>query len=367
RQVVQASRESELAASARGRIAELERSATGQPRRAGWQAALGLPMQQLPQPSSLEGWLRSLAKAGITTLVLEAGTDESQNPKSGSPQAGQPGVYFRTDWAVTVQDAIGQVVPLAHRQGLAVYVTVNPWRMAWVDASLGWQVSDVSGGRVRPSPFLDLFHRAFQEYLIGLLSDLAGSGVDGVLLRAAPGADPGERFSRFAREAVERDFGVMLDPAALQGGQRGYAPEVWRWLGWESRQSVKVLDRLAQAVHRRSPAMQVGLEVHEEAIMEPVAALLRYREDVLEARQRAWDFYAIAPGQAPAAAQGKGPATIAAKAASLLGDRRPIWMEARLPVGDVMKLEERLSVTGEKQAFPPGIGPWYLVPAVPVP
>ncbi len=366
RSVVQVGGNSELVVAARSRIAGLERPAAGLPRLAGKQMALGLSTQRLPQPSLLEGWLRSLAKAGVTTLVLEAGPEEARSQKSGGAPAG---VYFRTDWALTVQDTIGQLVPLAHRQGMAVYVTVNPWRMAWVDPALGWQAQayDAAAGQFRPSLFLDLFHPSFQEYLVGLVTDLSGSGADGVLFRAPPGTDPGERLSRFAREAVERDFGIRLAPESLRGNQRSYAPEVWRWLGWESRQSVKVLDRLAQAVRKRSATMQVGLEVHEETVTEPVAALVRYREDVLEANQGAWDFYVIMPRPSPFLGQGKGQTGVATKAVALLGDRRPIWMETRLQGGDLMKLDERLPAAIAQAGLPPGIGLWYVMPADPVP
>lgn len=369
RRVVQAGEDSELVSAARSRITALERPAAGPPRLAGKQTALGLPAQRLPQPPLLEGWLRALAKAGVTTVVLEAGTEETRSPQSGGAPTGPAGVYFRTDWALTIQDTIGQLVPLAHRQGIAVYVTVNPWLMAWVDPELGWQAEahDAVSGQSKPSPFLDLFHPAFQEYLVGLLTDLAGSGADGVLFRAPPGADPNERLSRFAREAVERDFGVRLDSESLRGGQRGYAPEVWHWLGWESRQSVKVLARLAQAVRKRSSAMQVGLELHEETVTEPVAALVRYREDVLEARQSAWDFYVITPGPSPSMGQGKGSAGMLTKAVALLGERRPIWMETRLQVGDLMKLDERLSAAIAQTALPPGIGLWYAMPVGSIP
>ena len=369
RSVVQAGGDSELVAAARSHITVLERSAAGPPRLAGKQTALGLPAQRFPQPSLLDGWLRSLAKAGVTTLVLEAGTEEIRSQKSGGAPTAPAGVYFRTDWALTVQDTIGQLVPLAHRQGMAVYVTVNPWRMAWVDPALGWQAQayDAAGGQFKPSLFLDLFHPAFQEYLVGLVTDLAGSGADGVLFRAPPGADPGERLSRFAREAVERDFGIRLDPESLRSDQRGYAPEVWRWLGWESRQSVKVLDRLAQAVRKRSATMQVGLEVHEETVMEPVTALVRYREDILEAKQSAWDFYVIMPRPSPSMGQGKGQTGVVTKAVALLGERRPIWMETRLPGGDLMKLDERLPAAIAQAGLPPGIGLWYVMPAGSVP
>lgn len=313
--------------------------------------------------------MRSLAKAGITTLALEAGTEEQQRPPSDIRLTQSGGVYFRTDWAPTVRDAIGQLVPLAHQQGLAVYVAVNPWRMAWVDQTLGWQAQayGVAGGQARPAPFLDLFHPAFQEYLIGFMTDLAGSGVDGVLFRAPPGADPGERFSRFAGEGVERDFGVRLDPASLKGGQKGYAPEVWRWLGWESRQSVKVLDRMAQALRKRSAAIQVGLEVHEEAITDPVAALVRYREDILEAKQGPWDFYLIASGPASALAQGKGGPDVMAKAVALLGERHQLWIGTHLPVDAIAKPDERVPAAIERAAVPPGVGLWGVLPAGPVP
>jgi len=395
RVVAQANVGNERVSAARSRIAALEQSQAGSPSLTGGQAAVALSVRHLPT-EGLEEWFGALAKAGVTTLVLDAGTE--QGYEQGSPSPSPAGVYFKTDWAPTVDKTIERMIPVAHRQGLALCVAVSPWRMAWVDPKLGWQNRsyDAGSGRIEPSSLLDLFHPAFQEYLIGLLTDLAGAGVDGVLFRATPGADPEARISPYAQEGFERDFGVRLNPDALRGDQeagaavpdslepmpgrrmpgrfsgkesepRAYAPEAWRWFGWQSRQTLKVLDRLTKALRTRSPTIRVGLELHEESVTEPVRALVRYQEDALEAKRFSWDFYVIAPSvPLPSKEKTKAAGTVV-KAMALLGETRPIWVGTRLSASDLRTLPDRLPVAADRAAMPRDAGLWYIMQAGAIP
>ena len=65
-------------------------------------------------------------------------------------------------------------------------------------------------------------------------------------------------------------------------------------MGWKARERINLLERLARAMRLRNPALHVALEVHREAVMKPVEALVRYAEDLLESKRR-FEFFLLSP------------------------------------------------------------------------
>lgn len=338
----------------------------------------------LPDPASMDQWMEGIKQAGITMLVLDAGT---------KPTAGQAalsaGVYFKTRWAATVRDVFGHAVPAAHHQGLAVFAAVSLRQMHWLDRQLGWNdvTVDRSTGRSSVSPALDLFHPAYQEYLIGFLADLAATGIDGVLFRAEAPSGPQEGFSIYGLRGFERDFSIKLDPATLlfpdaatgraapvrNGGavRLEGMPEYWRWLGWKARETITVMTRMRQAVRQRAPVLQFALEVHPEAVSDPVTALLRYGEDLLEAKAARFDFYLIAEGPAPASYVTVPPpnstpaiirpgGTFVSRAVELMGEADDLWLAKPLPAGDPARPWARVAPAADHASLAPGLGLVYL-------
>lgn len=388
RQVARLAWESEQGRAARVKIAELERTLQAQAPRHDERTVVFLATERLPLGLNFGGWLAGLARAGVTGLGVTAGMEaDVLAPPGGDRDAAQTapgaGVYFQTDWAPTTRDIMGQLVPAAHRHGLAVYVSVNLRRMDWVDPKLGWQDRwyDPVDRQMKPAAALDLFHPSYQEYLIGLLTDLAVTGVDGVLFRAAPPLRAGEALSAFALEAFQKDFGVALDPGAFfpSSGARGAAgaeapPEVWRWYGWRSREVLKVMDRLRQAMRKRAPALRVGLEFHAAAATDPVRGLALYQEDLLEAKRWQWDFYVVrrdpAAPRAPAETgteAGSEQTGLAIRTAALLDNGGKIWLGMPLWTKDPARLSERLALAMDHAAFPSGVGLWYVAEPAAVP
>jgi hypothetical protein len=199
---------------------------------------------------------------------------------------------------------------------------------------------DVQHRELRLSPYLDLFHPAFQEYLIGFLTDLADTGIDGVLFRNAPALGPYDALSPFALQGFQRDFSRSLDPAELflaapGGGERAkFRPEFWQWMGWKARERVTILERLVRAMRLRNSQLHVALEVHREAVTKPVAALVRYTEDLLESKRR-FEFFLLSADGAPPQAdvegrEGAWAPTVSSMVEQLENPAR-IWLGLRTP------------------------------------
>jgi hypothetical protein len=345
----------------------------------------------LPDAVAIDQWMQGLSQAGITMLVLDAGT----RPGAGR-EASPAGVYFKTSWAATVRDVFAYAVPAAHRRGLAVFASVSLRQMPWLDRQLGWNdvVVDRMTGRLAASSELDLFHPAYQEYLIGFMADLAATGIDGVLFRAEASSGPLEGFSSYGLRGFERDYAAKLDPATLmfpdaasgrmapvrngQAARQEGTPEYWRWLGWKARETLTVMDRLRHAIRMRAPVLQFAVELHREAVSDPVTALLHYGEDLLEAKAVRFDFYVTAEGPAAAAfvtvpPPNSVPAIVRpagnfmSRAVELVGDADDIWLAKPLPAGDIARPWARVAPAADRATLAPGLGLLYLESPLDVP
>jgi tetratricopeptide (TPR) repeat protein len=379
-------KEDRYGAEARGRTAELEKLLGPTATQATGLIAILLPLQDLPAPRELDHWVQTLGQAGITTVLVEGGT-------------------------VTLRDGLSQLVPIAHRHGLSVFGAITLRRMTGVDPPFEWAdwSYDPAQRQLHLSPYADLFHPVFQEYLVGFLTDLAGTGVDGVLFRAGAPLGPTEGFSAAGLRGFERDFQLRLDPDQLfttfasrapaipprgaqdqekvgPGGARGpvasenatgggpppaiYAPDFWRWAGWKARESLKVMDRLRGAMRKQSPRLRFALEVHPEAITNPVEALAQYGEDLLEAKRSRFDFYLTGPRpgiieRTPGIVE-RMPG-IVERMVDLIGDAERIWVAIPLPAGETARLVERVHPTTDRDAFIKGISLIYMGTIVSVP
>jgi len=234
--------------------------------------------------------LNRLRQSGTNTVVVGV---TQHRPKAG--------VYFKTDWAPVLQDRLAAVVGAVHQQSLQIWAALSVRRMDWVDPALGWADWRYNPGtrRLDPAETLDLLHPALPDYLVGFFTDLAATGIDGLLLLADPPSAANEGFSPHALRRYEREVGQTLDPRRLwlkQGQDQTltYAPEFWRWAGWKQREHTKVVDGVLGALRASYPALKVALEVHPETITSPQKALVSYAEELLDLRRHRYDYIAVA-------------------------------------------------------------------------
>jgi tetratricopeptide (TPR) repeat protein len=355
------------------RIAELERLVTAVPR-TGDRAAVLIPASRLPAAQDLERWVRDLARAGVTAVVLELdGKQDTEVPPDGSRRMNAT--------------AAGRLVPVAHRYGLSVFAGIYPRQVTAPEQDPAWKdlAYDPIQKQLRASESLDLFHPSVQQYLVTLCSALAATGVDGILFKAdAPG--PLEGFGPSALQTFERNFSVKLEPSQLYASPAqsipvpndqpqarqgpasppSYAPEFWRWTGWKARETLKVLDRIRRAVRAASPALHFVLEMHLETVTNPVEALARYSEDLYEARNVRFDSYLFDSGNSSSGTAFSHPDALR-RAVDAIGSAERIWIAIPLPAGEIDRVGERVRPAVDRPSLPPGIGLLYRTEAASVP
>jgi hypothetical protein len=246
--------------------------------------------------------------------------------------------------------------------------------MNWVDPTLGWfdRSYDPAHVQLQLTPYLDMFHPAFQEYLVGFLTDLSDAGIDGVLFRNDAPLGPHDGFSPFALKGFERDFQVQADPVKLlpmsvsgfsalsrepQKDQAGMKapPEYWQWTGWKARERMKVMSRLRKAMLSHAPALQFSAEFHPEAVTDPVTALVQYGEDLLEAKRSGFQFFLIRP----ALQMNTSSTSFFDRIRHLLGEVERLWVPILLP-GDIQHPEAWLTPNLNREQAGRRVGLIYM-------
>jgi tetratricopeptide (TPR) repeat protein len=355
------------------RLEELRRAGDRLGGAAAARTALMLSPARLPPLADLESWMQRLVRAGVTTVVLEAVTSDGTMP---------PGVYFDTGLAPVHRDVFGLVLPMAKRAGLAIFAAVSLQRLPWVDSSSDWlnAVYDPEERRMRPSATIDLLNPAVQEQLVGLAADLARTGIEGVLVRFGEEKDFFAECGEAARTRFAGAFGTTAEPAHLCSvagrSLEAMPPEFWRWVGWKSQERLRLVERMREAMRRKRPHMVVALEVHPEAAVDPLRALVDYGEDLVSLTQRGFDLVLARPvasmGEASPSGSGE-PATNGLNAfLQWLNERafdpRRLWITNVVQVRDARALGEGVPSPPSRAWLPGEINLLYRVePAAAVP
>lgn len=305
--------------------------------------------EQLSGVAARDAWLTTEAQAGMTTIVVDVGCPELARTNPGEAQA----VFWQDKWSWLIRNVFSPLVSKRHQHGLSIFaaVTLRCMGMNRSQSDGRDRVYDPATQSLVPSRLFDLFHPEYQEYVLHRLAELAGSGIDGLVFRSDHPSGPFDGFSPLALQAFKRDFAIDLIPTKLyaanlqdgdssRGGRATHrvklvetaAPVFWKWVGWKARERIRILEQVMRSLQKRSPTLQFGLELHRECVTDPVKALVHYGEDLLEAKERGFDFFLIRPDpkQNPASTIGNKAGSLVDRVEKLFEDPSQIWMGASL-------------------------------------
>jgi hypothetical protein len=176
----------------------------------------------------------------------------------------------------------------------------------WLDPTLGWTTYtyDEPTRQLTPSTAFDPLHPAIQEYLTGLLTDLARLQIDGLFLRVGDHTGPRYHVSGRGLDQFGAQLPATLDPktmlmvghglppsgsgsaTASQSGSSDQTTTFWRWAGWQARERLTMLLALRSSLRRYQSGLQLVVALHDTAITKPIEALLDHGEDLLETTTR---------------------------------------------------------------------------------
>lgn len=284
-------------------------------------------------------WIEQLADAGVTSLIVEAGSTPREEAQSGPI-----GVYFQTSQVPVVEDLFNVIVPVAHANRMAVLASLNLHEPGWTTINPEWGIAMANR---TDQPFqlaghVDVLHPDYQRLISEVTQDLVRTDIDGLVLGVRRAKGFAEEWSQTSRRMFDGFFGASLD-----SHDQSVSPDAWRWAGWKTRTYLGFVARLTQQLRRTRPGLLVAVVVHERAVLSPVDALMEYGEDVLETKQQGLHLI-VQPEPGMSAwpdEQGARMETVRQRLAPTAGDERQLWLAMALGASDPSSLVTAVRAT----------------------
>lgn len=289
-------------------------------------------------------WMAQLADAGVTAVIVEAGSSPRETVRSGPM-----GVYFQTSTVPVVEDLFQVIVPAAHAQGMAVLASLNLHEPGWTTINPDWGITTVSrtDQLAQPIGHVDVLHPDYQRLVSEVVQDLLRTEIDGLVVGARKAKGFAEEWSPMSRRMFER----LFEPSSGSQDQPA-TPNAWRWAGWKTRTYLGFVAQLTRQLRQTRPALLAAVVVHERAIFSPVDALTEYGEDVLETKQRGLHIIVQPESEIPERSneQGARMDRVWQRLVPIVGDGRQLWLGVTIDKSDLSSLTTALRAALSTQA-----------------
>jgi uncharacterized lipoprotein YddW (UPF0748 family) len=252
-----------------------------------------------PDIVGLKSEFAQLKAAGFNTIIFRIFKNPYDSRYKFVPEAYSSGVYYQSVHEPVVADALSPVISTAHGLGMKVFAWVTTRKSQWIlNENPSWDSPklDLHSGQQLPGGQLDVFRTDVETRLSNMLTELAVSGVDGILFQD----DFVSRHSEDLFTNAWRSFhGSTFHPEHVSVlfdlGRKptGYRPEYYRWARHKSKSLAMILNRLISRVKRVNPAILVAVNLYYEVAISPHNGRLWLSQDLEEWSKIPVDFWAI--------------------------------------------------------------------------
>ena len=309
------------------------------------QVALWLTSADWLAISDVRLWMAQLADAGVTALIVEAGSPPRETVRSGPV-----GVYFQTSQVPVVEDLFKVIVPTAHAEGIAVLASFNLHEPGWTTVNPEWGIAALNRTDQLSGPIgrVDVFHPDYQRLVSQVAQDLLLTDIDGLVIGARKAKGFAEEWSPTSR----RMFEGLFEPS-FGSQDQSVSPDAWRWAGWKTRTYLGFVAGLIRQLRQTRPGLLAAVIVHEQAVFSPVDALMEYGEDVLETKQRGLHIIVQPESGMPERSdeQVARMETVRRRLVPIVGEGRQLWLGVAMG-----KLDVSSFVTVVRAAFSAQVG-----------
>jgi len=254
----------------------------------------------------VEREVKVLKEAGVDTLILRVFQNKGGRPFKFVTARHEEGVYFETRHALVVDDVLGKMAEIVHRNGLDLF--------AWMTtryANYGFEEPseyrcksyNFETKKIEVARGFSLFHPEVLKRLEGLFRDLGRYPIDGILFQDDLILKHNEDFSAEANQAFLKEFGYSphpslfyIEPFKSNSGRyyvTSYTHHFWSWANWKNRWLMNVAQRLMGAARESNPNLKFGINLHYETVLNSSNAVAWFSQTFSEALGRNFDYYAL--------------------------------------------------------------------------
>lgn len=254
----------------------------------------------------VEKRVRELKNAGIDTLILRVFQIKGDRIYKFVKPRHDEGVYFKTEYAPVVEDILGKIAEIAHRNRMDLFAWITTrysdfgleGHSEYRCKSYNFETKKMEVGRG-----FNLFHPDVLKRLEGLFRDLSRYPIDGILFQDDLILRHNEDFSIEANRAFLKEFGFTphpdifyIDPYKSDSGKyyvQAYTERFWTWANWKNRWLMDVAKRLMSTAKESNPNLQFGINLYYETVLNHSNAVAWFSQSLSAALENGFDYYAI--------------------------------------------------------------------------
>jgi tetratricopeptide (TPR) repeat protein len=254
----------------------------------------------------VEKRIKELKNAGVNTMIVRVFQNRGDRMYPFVTGHRDEGVYFKTEYAPIVDDILGKLTEIVHRNGLDIF--------AWMTTRYAnYGLGDSPGYRGMKYNFetkkmeiargFNLFHPEVLKRLENLFRDLGRYPIDGILFQDDLILKHDEDFSSEANKAFLKEFGVLpdpelfyIDPYKSDAGKyyvKGYTDRFWTWANWKNRWLMNVAKRLMEASRESNPNLQFAINLYFDAVLNDLNGVAWFSQTLSGALKNNFDYYAV--------------------------------------------------------------------------
>ena len=254
----------------------------------------------------VEKKVKKLKNAGVDTLIFRVFQYKGGQMYRFATPRHEEGVYFKTDHAPVVDDVLGKLAEIVHRNGLEIFAWINTRYASYgLDGNPEYLCKSYNfeTKKVEVTRGLNLFHPNVLKRLEGLFRDLGRYPIDGILFQDDLILKHNEDFSTDASRAFLKEFGFSphpdlfyVEPYKSDTGKyyvRAYTDRFWSWANWKSRWLMNVAQRLMTAAKESNPSLQFGINLYYETALNHSNSVAWFSQSISEALGKGFDYYAF--------------------------------------------------------------------------
>lgn len=254
----------------------------------------------------IEKRVKELKNAGVDTILFRVFQNKGDGVYKFVTARREEGVYFKTEYAPIVEDVLGKVAEIVHRNGLEIF--------AWMTTRYAnYGLQGVPEYRCKRYNFetkkmegargFNLFHPDVLKRLEGLFRDLGRYPIEGILFQDDLILYHNEDFSAEANKSFLREFGYLPHPDLFYIGPyrsdtgkyyaKGYTERFKSWANWKNRWLMNIAQQLMKAAKESNPHLQFAINLYFEAVINDFNGVAWFSQTLSEALRKNFDYYAI--------------------------------------------------------------------------
>lgn len=264
--------------------------------------------------SEVEDAILKLKGAGVNTLIFRVfqnrhdrvyGFANPHSPPFTKGGKGGVGVYFNTSYAPVVDDILGKLTEIAHKNGMKIFAFMTTRKSDWLienNPEFLESIYDLKNEAIVKGEDLNIFNSEIVGKLKAVYKDLARYDIDGILFQDDLVMRHTEGYGNEARNLFLRDTGFEANPFNMYNGiyekngrycVSSYTSLFWEWAKWKSQRLSHLASELMSAVKEVNPDLKFAVNLYYETVTSPKNALAWLSQDIDEIMKYKFDYYAV--------------------------------------------------------------------------